>query len=59
MILKIVLHELQPNKANPSDKQVSFLDLNLSIGNYFVITKVYDTCLRYAFDFNGVTYSFF
>ena len=34
--------ELQLNKANSSDTEALFLDLNLSIANGFVSSKIYD-----------------
>ena len=34
---------LQLNKANASDTEAAFLDLNLSIHNDIVSTKIYDT----------------
>ena len=34
--------ELQLNKANSSDTEAPFLDLNLSISNGIVSTKIYD-----------------
>ena len=34
--------ELQLNKANASDTEDAFLDLNLSIHNDIVSTKIYD-----------------
>ena len=34
--------ELQLNKANASDTEAFFLDLNLSIHNDIVSTKIYD-----------------
>ena len=34
--------ELQLNKANASDTEAAFLDLNLSIHNDIVSTKIYD-----------------
>ena len=33
--------ELQPNKANSSDAEASFLDFNLLINNGIVSTKIY------------------
>ena len=40
MVSKIYHIELQLNKANTSDNEVSFLDLNLSISNVIVSTKI-------------------
>jgi hypothetical protein len=42
LVIKIYPHELQLNKANTSDKQANFLDLNLSIENGYVTTRIYD-----------------
>ena len=46
--------ELQLNKANNSDFQASFLDLNLSIANNNIHTKIYDK--RDDFNFNIVNF---
>ena len=46
--------ELQLNKANSSDTEASFLDLNLSISNGTVSTKIYDK--RDDFDFDIVNF---
>ena len=40
MVSQIKLSELQLNKANTSDKEAAFLDLNLSISNDIVSTKI-------------------
>ena len=42
MVHRIYLAELQLNKANASDTEAAFLDLNLSIHNDIVSTKIYD-----------------
>ena len=42
MIHRIYSAELQLNKANASDTKAAFLDLNLSIHNDIVSTKIYD-----------------
>ena len=42
MTHKIYPTELQLNKANASDIEAAFLDLNLSIHNDIVSTKIYD-----------------
>ena len=42
MIDRIYPAELQLNKANSSDIEAQFLDLNLSISNGTVSTKIYD-----------------
>ena len=43
--------ELQLNKANSSDTESVFLDLNLSISNGTVSTKIHDKQDNFAFDF--------
>ena len=48
--------ELQLNKANISDTEASFLDLNLSISDGFVKTKIFDK--RDEFDFDSVNFPF-
>ena len=52
MVNRIYPAELQLNKANSSDTEAPFLDLNLSISNGTVSTKIYDK--RDDFDFNIV-----
>ena len=42
MVNQIYPPELQLNKANTSDTEAPFLDLNLSISNGFVSSKIYD-----------------
>ena len=42
--------ELQLNKANASDTEATFLDLNLSIHNDIVSTKIYDKRDDFNFD---------
>ena len=42
MVDRIYPAELQLNKANSSDTEAPFLDLNLSISNGTVTTKIYD-----------------
>ena len=42
MVGQIYPTELQVNKANSSDTQAPFLDLNLSITNGMVSSKIYD-----------------
>ena len=42
MVSQIYPTELQLNKANPSDIEAPFLDLDLSITNDIISTKVYD-----------------
>ena len=48
--------ELQLNKANSSDTKAPFLDLNLSITNGIVSSKIYDK--RDDFNFEIVTLQF-
>ena len=48
MVHRIYPAELQLNKANASDTESAFLDLNLSIHNDTVSIKIYDK--RYDFD---------
>ena len=54
MISSIYPKELQLNKANHSDISASFLDLNISISNGVISSKIYDK--RDDFDFNIVNY---
>ena len=42
MVHRICPADLQLNKANASDTEAAFLDLNLSIHNDTVSTKIYD-----------------
>ena len=56
MVNRIYPSELQLNKANVSDAEASFLDLNLSISDGFVKTKIYDK--RDDFDFDIVNFPF-
>ena len=42
MVNRIHPAELQLNKANSSDTEAPFLDLNLSISNCIISTKIYD-----------------
>ena len=42
MVDQIYLTELQLNKANSSDTEAPFLDLDLSITNGIVSSKIYD-----------------
>ena len=50
MVNRIYPSELQLNKANVSDAEVSFLDLHLSISDGFVKTKIYDKRDDFGFD---------
>ena len=57
MVHRIYPVELQLNKANASDTEAAFLDLNLSIHNDIVFTKIYDK--RDDFNFDIVNFPFF
>ena len=57
MVSQIYLSELQLNKANTSDTEAAFLDLQLSISNDIISTKIYDK--RDDFDFEIVNFRFF
>ena len=50
MVHRIYPAELQLNKANASDTEAAFLDLNLSIHNDIVSTKLYDKSNDFNFD---------
>ena len=56
MVSQIYLLELQLNKANTSDTEAELLDLELSISNDIVATKIYHK--RDDFDFKIVTFPF-
>ena len=58
MVVRIYLaeSELQLNKANPSDTEAAFLDLNFSISNGTVFTKIHDK--RDDFDFDILNFPF-
>ena len=56
MVHRIYPTELQLNKANASDTEAAFLDLNLSIHDDIVSTKIYDK--RDDFNFNIVNFPF-
>ena len=56
MVDRIYPKELQLNRANSSDTEVPFLDLNLCISNGTVSTKIYDK--RDDFDFDVVNFPF-
>ena len=56
MVNRIYPLELQLNKANVSDTEASFLDLDLYISDSFVETKIYDK--RDYFDFDIVNFKF-
>ena len=56
MVNRIYHAELQLNKANSSDTEAQFLDLNLSISYGTVSTKIYDKLDD--FDFDYVNFSF-
>ena len=50
MVHRIYSSEFQLNKANASDTDAAFLDLNLSIHNDTVSTKIYDQRDDFNFD---------
>ena len=56
MVCQIYPTELQLNKANSSDTEAPFLDLNLSITNGIVSSKIYDK--RDDFNFEIVNFPF-
>ena len=56
MVHQIYPTELQLNKANSSDTEAPFLDLNLSITNCIVSSKIYDK--RDDFNFKIVNFPF-
>ena len=56
MASQIYPSELQLNKTNTSDTEAAFLDLQLSISNDIVSTKIYDN--RDNFDFKIVNFPF-
>ena len=56
MVGQIYPTELQLNKANSSDTEAPFLDLNLSITNGIVSSKIYDK--RDDFNFEKVNFPF-
>ena len=57
MAYRIYPAELQLNKAYASDTEAAFLDLNLSIHNAVVSTKIYDK--RDDFNFDIVNFPLF
>ena len=56
MVDRIYPAELQLNKANSSDTEAPFLDLNLSVSNGTVYIKIYDK--REDFDFDIFNFPF-
>ena len=56
MVGQIYPTELKLNKANSSDTEAPFLDLNLSITNGIVSSKIYDK--RDVFNFEIVKFPF-
>ena len=56
MVDRIYPTELQLNRANSSDTEAPFLDLNLCISNGTISTKIYDK--RDDFDFDIVNFPF-
>ena len=56
MVHRIYPAELQLKKANASDTEAAFLDLNLSVHNDILSTKIYDK--RDDFNFDIVNFPF-
>ena len=56
MVGQIYSTELQLNKANSSETEAPFLDLNLSVTNGIVSSKIYDK--RDDFNFEIVNFPF-
>ena len=56
MVSQIYPSELQLDKAHTSDTEAAFLDLQLSISNNIVSTKIYNK--RDDFDFDIVNFKF-
>ena len=56
MVHRIYPAELQLNEANASDTEAVFLELNLSIHNDIISTKIYDK--RDYFNFDIVNFPF-
>ena len=56
MVKRVYPAELQSNKANYSDTEAPFLDLNLSISNGTVFTKIYDKRVDFYFDIVNFTF---
>ena len=54
MVLRIYPAELQLNKANASDTEAAFLDLNLSIHSDTVSAKIYDKRDDFDFGLNSI-----
>ena len=50
MVGKIYPTELQLNKANSADTEAPFLDLDLSMTNDIVSSKIYDKCDDFNFE---------
>ena len=57
MVDRIYPTELQLNRANSSDTEASFMDLNLCISNGTVSTKIYDKWYDFDFDIVNVPFS--
>ena len=50
MVIQIYPTELQLNKANPSDTEAPFMDLDLFITNGIVSTKIYNKQDEFNFE---------
>ena len=56
MVGQIYHTELQLNKANSFDTEAPFLDLNLSITNGIVSSKIYDKRDNFNFEIGNFTF---
>ena len=50
MDTQIYTTELQSNKANSTDTEAAFLDLNLLVSNGFISSKIYGKCDEFDYD---------
>ena len=57
MVSQIYPTELQLNMANPSETEAPFLDLDVSINNGIVSTKIYDKRNDFNFETSKFTIS--
>ena len=57
MVSQIYPTELQLNMANPSETEAPFLDLDVSINNGIVSTKIYDKRDDFNFETSKFTIS--
>ena len=56
MVGQIYPNEIQLNKANSSDTEVPFLDLDLSIMNGIVSSKIYDKWDDFNFEIVNIPF---